>query len=298
MKIIKTILKAVLKLTGLTVIGAIALAFINLQVFPTASSDLFAWIFLLYMVLTLLFVLKPSIFSRKSAKPPENTGSSAETKPIQIKENKDDKNEFVEVVHSEALMQSKQVSPAETVSTDFQPLLSQLGRDEKFVTMVGLLALYGDGEFSEPEITKFREIISNIDFSPPSLIHRDPTDENLCLDEKVAWALNFIRDNFKSSKDFNEEDIFDLFEQLTKSIDKDLDNDFSDAGLRKEYSNNLKQALVDIAEADGEQSENERKLLNAFKKASPYHNPIYFLTGLGFVCAVVYALYKFITYLF
>ena len=201
MKIIKTILKAVLKLTGLTVIGALLRLSIN-RCFLLRVRPFYLDISAVY-VLTLLFVLKPSIFSRKSAKPPENTGSSAETKPIQIKENKDDKNEFVEVVHSEALMQSKQVSPAETVSTDFQPLLSQLGRDEKFVTMVGLLALYGDGEFSEPEITKFREIISNIDFSPPSLIHRDPTDENLCLDEKVAWALNFIRDNFKSSKDFN-----------------------------------------------------------------------------------------------
>ena len=207
-------------------------------------------------------------------------------KTITHKKNKEDKNKLVEVV------------PADTVPTDFQPLLSQLGRDEKFVTMVGLLALYGDGEFSEPEIIKFREIISNIDFAPPSLIHRDPTDENLCLDEKVAWALNFIRENFKNSQDFNEEDIFNLFEQLTKSIDEDLENDFSKSGLRQEYSNKLKQALMDIAEADGERSENELKLLNVFKKASPYQNPIYLLVAVGFVCAVVYALYKFITYLF
>ena len=54
---------------------------------------------------------------------------------------------------------------------------------------------------------------------------------------------------------------------------------------------------MDIAEADGEQSENERKLLNAFKKASPYHNQ-YTSSQVSVLCAVVYALYKFITYLF
>lgn len=212
-------------------------------------------------------------------------------KTITHKKNKEDKNELVEVV------------PADTVPTDFQPLLSQLGRDEKFVTMVGLLALYGDGEFSESEIIKFREIISKIDFAPPALIHRDPTDENLCLDEKVAWALNFIRDNFKNSTDFNEEDIFDLFKQLTKSIDIDLDNDFAEYGLRREYSSNLKQALIDIAEADGEQSENEQKLLSTFVGATSYQNSpgvntFIGILFIGFVCAVVYGLYKFTTYLF
>ena len=192
------------------------------------------------------------------------------------------------------MVEEENIAVSNDVSPDFEPLLSQLGREEKFVMMVALLALYGDGEFSEGEITKFREIISKIDFAPRSLIHRDETDENLCLDEKVVWALNFINKNFTGSEVLQEEDVFSLFEQLTKSLDQDIEKDFTDAQSRQDYSNKLKQALIEIAEADGTKSENELKLLATFKKTSQYQiTPYKILVVIGLLGAVVYGGYKF-----
>jgi tellurite resistance protein len=182
---------------------------------------------------------------------------------------------------------------------NFEPLLSQLGWEEKFVLLVGLLALYGDGEFSESEIVTFREIISELEFTPSSLIHRDPTDEELCLEEKVAWALNLIRSSFINSEDFTEDDIFELFKAITDSIKTDFNTDIPDPQERIAYSNKLEQALTDIAEADGTISDKEKELISTFLKAS--HIQLGFrerMIIVGVLGAVGYGFYKLIVWIF
>ena len=182
---------------------------------------------------------------------------------------------------------------------NFEPLLSQLGWEEKFVLLVGLLALYGDGEFSESEIVTFREIIEELEFTPSSLIHRDPTDEELCLEEKVAWALNLIRSSFTNSEHFTEDDIFEFFKEITASIEADFNNDIPDPQERVAYSNKLKQALTDIAEADGTISDKEKELISTFSKASSFQlNFRDWMVGIGLLGAVGYGFYKLIVWIF
>ena len=182
---------------------------------------------------------------------------------------------------------------------NFEPLLSQLGWEEKFVLLVGLLALYGDGEFSESEIVTFREIIEELEFTPSSLIHRDPTDEELCLEEKVAWALNLIRSSFTNSEHFTEDDIFEFFKEITASIEADFNNDIPDKQDRVTYSNKLKQALTDIAEADGTISDKEKELISTFSKASSFQlNFRDWMVGIGLLGAVGYGFYKLIVWIF
>jgi len=297
MKFMFKLLKALFKFAALIFAGALILMLVNEQVFPSASKTLFGFIFISYAALALVFVLKPSIFLRKS-KLSVNDTSSASTELFEINETTNEKIKRQPEPFSEVKI-DKDIAVSNDVSSDFGPLLSQLGREEKFVTMVALLALYGDGEFSDDEITKFREIISKIDFAPSSLIHRDETDESLCLDEKVVWALNFIKENFGSSADLEEEDIFSLFEELTKSLEQDIERDFADAKSRQEYSNKLKQALIEIAEADGTKSENETKLLATFKRASKYQfTPMKIFVALGLLGVIFYVVYWLFSQLF
>ena len=155
----------------------------------------------------------------------------------------------------------------------FEPLLSQLGWEEKFVLLV--------------------------EFTPSSLIHRDPTDEDLCLEEKVAWALNLIRSSFTNSEEFTEDDIFELFKAITASIEADFNNDIPDPQERVAYSNKLKQALTDIAEADGTISDKEKQLIYTFSKASNFQlNFRDLMVGVGLLGAVGYGFYKLIVWIF
>ena len=65
----------------------------------------------------------------------------------------------------------------EEIERDFDALISHLEKEEKFILMVGLLALYGDGELSPKEIFQLKKTIKDLNFKLPSLTHRDPSDQ-------------------------------------------------------------------------------------------------------------------------
>ena len=113
--------------------------------------------------------------------------------------------------------------------------------------MVGLLALYGDGEISLVEIYQLRKILSKVRFKPKDLIHRDPLDLELCLDEKVVWALSLIKANFVNSNEFTSKEIVNIFKQILQSIEDDNKSD----ARQKKFSDEIKEALALIASADG-----------------------------------------------
>jgi len=153
-------------------------------------------------------------------------------------------------------------------NVDINLLLQDLQLEEKFILMVGLVGLYGDGELNEVEIHQLRKVISQLDFNSGLLIHRDPYDEELCIDEKLLWAISLLRNDFVDVKILSDQEIFLLFEILTKSINEDIDN--SQREEKYKYANELVKALEDIAKADGEISEKERKIINIFKKKSKH----------------------------
>lgn len=147
-------------------------------------------------------------------------------------------------------------------------LLSHLEREEKFVLLMGLIALYGDGEFSAEEILEFRELISALKFSPKSLSHRDPNDEDLCLDETVVWALDLMRESFVEISGIREEDIERLVEVTSKSLREDIDALFSDDRSKLKYLGGISSALWSIANADGRVSAKEEKLINIVRHSN------------------------------
>ena len=65
------------------------------------------------------------------------------------------------------------------------------------------------------------------------------------------------------------------------------------------YSNKLKQALTDIAEADGTISDKEKQLIYTFSKASNFQlNFRDLMVGVGLLGAVGYGFYKLIVWIF
>lgn len=94
---------------------------------------------------------------------------------------------------------------------DISELISLFHEDEKIALLLGLLALYGDGEFSLQEIEALKKWIKGSGFHPYLLIHRDESDKDLCLDEKVVWVLDFIRDNFIGVNKMSMEEIKSIF---------------------------------------------------------------------------------------
>ena len=197
---------------------------------------------------------------------------------------------------AEDKVQSQASESASVESGDWESFLSSLGYEEKFVFLIGLLALYGDGTISSPEIEVLREVVRKLDFRPAELIHRDPDDQNLCTEEKVAWALGKIRSTFTGASKLNDEEIVSLFEDLTKSIEQDIDNRVSDKKERRKYSAALKQLLSDIASADGKVSTKEEELIEVFKKTSKYQlstRELQIVAGILFAAA--YLVYELVT---
>jgi hypothetical protein len=162
--------------------------------------------------------------------------------------------------------------------------------------MVGLLALHGDGDLSHKEIFQLRKTISEIKFKPPGLIHRDPSDKTLCLDEKLVWALTLIRRDFGDSPDFTDKDITKLFNTLTASIEVDIKKTIADETKQQIYSERLKQALIDIANADGVVSKRESELMKSFVDTSEFHSEKLGVIGYVLLGAIGFGSYKLITW--
>lgn len=297
MQLIWAFLKGTVKFSALAVLGAIVLGLISDVAFGggTEASGLLGLAYGVYLVLVLIYVIKPSVFRRtakdkqavESMQPPEEdvvaAGGDGNLPESSVAISSDTDSVRLDGVFSDIKAQDE----------SFDTLLTSLDREEKFVVMVGLLALYGDGQISEAEISQLRKIIADLGFSPPQVIHRDPSDKDLCLNETLAWALNTIRDDFSGAESLEDEEIEDLFKAFTESIEKDVKNDFPGSkNAQMEYSDKLKNALLRMAEADGNVTTKERKLLSIFKKSSVFQldarGVIIVITGLAFIAYVIY----------
>jgi len=180
----------------------------------------------------------------------------------------DAQDENADQFEEEEIVEQDNEQKDEEVARDFDALVSQFGKEEKFILMVGLLALYGDGELSPEEVYQFKKTIKALDFKPASLTHRDPSDQALCLNETLAWSLSFIRTNFADAANLSYEDVIELFNALTTSIETDIKKAFPEKKQQLTYSIRLKKALTDIAKADGKLSKGEKKLIKKYDKTS------------------------------
>ena len=158
---------------------------------------------------------------------------------------------------------------------DISELISVFDEGEKIALLLGLLALYGDGEFSLQEIEALKKWIKDSDFQPYFIIHRDESDKDLCLDEKVVWVLNFIRDNFIGTKKMSKEEIKSVFTLIAESLFsmKRTHRGFWD---EVEWRNGIGLALRCVAKADGKITSYENELLGivAIVRLSRLINPM------------------------
>lgn len=288
-------IKGLIKFSALAVLGLIVVGLIEDFALggETEWSGILALAYFGYLALAFAYVLRPDLIRRGSKAnqavgkvPMGNEDVDSGLSDVNPREETD--TSALETDRS----QKEGVSSQNTVEDEnFDTVLSTLDREEKFVVMVGLLALYGDGQISEAEIRRLRKIISDIDFSPAQVIHRDPSDKELCLDETLAWALNTIKDDFSGVERLEDDEIEDLFKALTQSIEKDIKNDLpGKKGAQMEYSDKLKKALESIAEADGNITKRESHLLSIFKR-----NSVFQLDARGIVIIVV--IFAFIAYI-
>jgi len=304
MRIIWSLIKGFLKFSLLALLGSFVLVVIEKLTLPESedTSAILGLFYLAYLVLALIYVIKGGGIRRQKKVLAESgkikqgvtggTEPNADSKPSSLaldtgllveKQAQPDSpsvsatpNDTASIDHAvEADGREEPLDPASTPAetpndVDFGSLAAELDRDEKFILMIGLLALYGNGEFSNSQIQVLRKVIAELDFSPTGLTHRDPTDAELCLDEKVAWALNTIRDDFSGAEKLSDLEINSLFKVFTESIEHNLEEDFKIDKERREYSNLLNRSLERIIKADGEASERERELLKEFKSASRF----------------------------
>lgn len=156
---------------------------------------------------------------------------------------------------------------------DISELISLFHEDEKIALLLGLLALYGDGEFSLQEIEALKKWIKGSGFHPYLLIHRDESDKDLCLDEKVVWVLDFIRDNFIGVNKMSMEEIKSIFTLIAESLFpvKRTLRGFLD---EVEWRNGIILALTSVAKADGKITSNENELLQIVRIVRLSHSPI------------------------
>ena len=282
MKFLWNLIKGTLKTFALWLVGIVVLMLVQTNLFPDASKDtmaVFGGLVLVYMVIVLVYVVKPSLFRRKQAvlapTPPDleadadykefaSEVAEVEATPLPAGVTEEDDDEADE----NGAEEDNSGQTEEEIERDFDALISDFDKEEKFILMVGLLALYGDGELSQKEIFQLKKTIKDLKFKPPSLTHRDPSDQELCLDETLAWSLNLIRDDFADAANLSDEDVVKLFGALTTSIEADIKAAFPEANEQREYSDRLKTALTEIANADGELSEAEKKLISTFVNTS------------------------------
>lgn len=248
-----------------------------------AATMVFLAFIVILPVLVVLRFVKPQIFTLRNKISRSDNLKAKKNDELNIS------NKNISDTSSNYDSEYENVQRSDTLS-DLELLLKNLQREEKFVLMVGLLALYGDGELSQKEILQFREVISELKFAPQYLIHRDPTDEDLCLDEKLAWVISFIKTNFADVVELSNDEISEFFEALTISIEGDMDEEIEDKSRRRAYSDQLKKALTKIAAADGKISKRERKLIEKYVEGARYQ---YRLRGkmLGFGAMIVIAFF-------
>lgn len=284
MKLIWALVKALIKTVVLWLVGIVVLMVAQQNLFPEPSDyqkDAFGTAVLVYMLVVVVYVIWRA---RSRAKQPPLQSSEAdmegdddykefaaevaeaESAPLPPPLSADDLDETDEIEANE----EDQIEPDEEVARDFDSMIAHLEKEEKFILMVGLLALYGDGELSQKEIFQLKKTIKDLKFKPPSLTHRDPTDKDLCLDETLAWSLNLIREDFGQAAQLSDSDVTKLFTTLTKSIEEDIKKSFTETADQREYSGKLKSALNEIANADGELSDKEKKLIDAYVAASVF----------------------------
>ena len=294
MLLVRLVIKRTLLAIFFIFFGYIVILSIYVLIFPKIDDNIIISILLIYMLIIIVKAFKPNIFNFQINRSKSNKHS--------LSENYSTINEIAQSTTGQNSLNKQELSVKNLEidqDWDTNTILSKLEREEKFILMIGLVALYGDEEFSMQEISKLREIISKIDFSPSSLIHRDPYDEELCLDEKVAWSLDLIRNDFTNSNEMTEKNIFELFKSLTALVEKDLKAEISDKVDRQEYSNRLKQALIDIAEADGILSKKERKIINIFVSSSKFQaSKVQTLISYIALAGLLYLLYGLIVFIF
>lgn len=176
---------------------------------------------------------------------------------------------------------------------DLNTSLQSLALEEKFALLIGLLALYGDGVVSDSEIEVIKEILGSLTYHPSGLIHRDPSDEELCLNEKVAWLLVFLEDTFTGAGSLSDEEIEQLFEELTKSLEADIARGYDKYKDQRTVALAVYDALNTIASADGDLSENEKHLLKAHRRASKYHLSFWQWTfAIGIFGVIIFVIYR------
>ena len=178
--------------------------------------------------------------------------------------------------------------------------IDQLSWGEKWAILLGLLALHGDGEFSQEEIEVLRRLVGALPESTmESVIHRDPTDEALSLDEKVAWVVDVIKSGFGKPAGLNDKDIERIFRLFVKSIDRDIENTTSKSGKRVELATGVVNTLEALASADGKVSKREQALIRAYKSTSKYIVPVWqVLIALACIGLAIYGVYRLFVWLF
>ena len=314
MKFLWNLIKGILKTFVLWVVGVVVLMLIQTNLFPDASKDLkaaFGGLVLVYMFIVLVYVVKPGLFRRKqvvTAPAPPDLEGDADYKEFASEVAEVESTPLpVEVLDEEDEGVGENAEPheddpeeiEEEIDRDYDALISHFSKEEKFILMVGLLALYGDGELSQKEIFQLKKTIEDLKFKPPTLTHRDPSDQQLCLDETLAWSLNLIRADFAESANLSDGDVIKLFGALTTSIEADIKEAFPDAKEQREYSDRLKTALTEIANADGELSETEKKLIGTYVSTYDIHmGAKETAIGLAILAVIGFGAYKIILAMF
>jgi hypothetical protein len=159
--------------------------------------------------------------------------------------------------------------------------LANLDTSEKLTILLGLLALYGDGDFSQKEIDKLRELIKSNDLELNNVVLRDPLDNELSIDEKLAWVLDAIKNIFSNMGEMSKDEIEGFFRSICGSLFVNLDTELMEK--KKELFGPM---LKEIAGADGSVSKGEKRLIKLFE-----NYPVYPLTIVGRILGPLIYLY-------
>ena len=226
--------------------------------FSTGNSfvDLITWIVFIILIAAPFWIVF-KIYKYIKLKRSKKTEQPKTSQPEITNTIDETNNESSKTVLNEEEEDDEEIK--EIKEEDFENLVSKFNFGEKFTLMVGLIGLYGDGELSEREIGIFQNVTDTLNFNTDGLIHKDPSDLELCKIEKSAFFINMIRDDFSKSN-FTDEDIKKLFRAFSISIGKDIGDD-------KQKQDNLvliKDNFKEIAKADGKMSKKELELINIF----------------------------------
>ena len=139
MKLIKVIFMTMfLWLVG-SLISKFILDFAFKSVVDEQTKDIVIYILVFYILITPIYVIRSVFFRKKNSH------------VVSGKLDVDNDNKVLTAEDSDYQLISKELQEEDT-ERDFKKIVSNLQKEEKFVLMVGLLALYGDGEISQKEI--------------------------------------------------------------------------------------------------------------------------------------------------